>query len=89
MKAKVLGPHGSQYPSAPITQAKERECACGGLRILVTFVGGGLELTTIEIVIHDFLEPTPCTAPPPAESGRAQQEVTVKHITHTSGTTII
>ena len=57
-------------------QGKESECACVGLGIPVTFVGGGSELKTIEIVIHDFL-PLPHT-----QSGRAQQEVRLTHNTN-------
>lgn len=55
----------------------------------MTFVGVGLELMTIEIVIHDILLPTHPIAPPPSESRRAQQKVPVKHITHTRGTIVI
>lgn len=50
MKAKVLGPGKVIISPAPITQAKESKCGYGGLGILVTFVGRGLELKTVEIV---------------------------------------
>jgi len=50
VKAKVLGPGKVIIYPAPITQAKDSKCVYGELGILVTFVGRGVELKTMEIV---------------------------------------